>query len=78
MKKVQKESKGKKVGRAIKEFLPVHVKNPCREGKPLQIADNFNREFHPYYEAHTIPEEWPDNETVKVKVFFIDRTLILV
>jgi hypothetical protein len=69
MKKVQKEVKGKKMAKAIKDFLPSHVKNPCREGKPLPVADNFNREYEPFIEANDIPEEWPDDETVKVKNF---------
>ncbi len=66
MKKVQKETKVKKTGKAIKEFLPPSIKNPHREGTPLKPAENFHREFHPFYEAHALPEDWPDEEEVKV------------
>ncbi len=66
MKKVTKDAKAKKLGKPYKEFLPPNIKNPPREGKPLQVAENFLREFEPFYKPNSLPEEWPDDETVKV------------
>ena len=66
MKKAQKETKVKKNGKPLKDFLPPNLKSAAREYISLKPVENFNRNFVPFYEAHSIPEEWPSEEDLKV------------